>query len=50
MPDEQLAVVGDLVVAPVPFFDTAERLEGSAGSDFGGGSEGADPGHGAPMN
>lgn len=52
VPDEQLAVVGDLVVAPVPFFDTAceegwaEALNAIARARW----TTLIPGHGAPMN
>ena len=50
-PDEQLAVVGDLLVAPVPFFDTGceqgwrEALDAIAAADW----TTLIPGHGAPM-
>ena len=52
LPDEKLAVVGDLVVAPMPFFDTAceegwaAALDDIAAAPW----ETLIPGHGAPMS
>lgn len=51
VPDERLAIVGDLVVAPVPFFDTGceegwkEALDAIAAARW----TTLVPGHGAPM-
>jgi glyoxylase-like metal-dependent hydrolase (beta-lactamase superfamily II) len=50
-PDEQVAVVGDLVVAPVPFFDTGceEGWRKALGEIAGAQWTTLIPGHGAPM-
>lgn len=50
-PDEQVAVVGDLVVAPVPFFDTGCENGWRAALDAIGAAEWTTliPDHGAPM-
>lgn len=50
-PDEQLAVAGDLVVAPVPFFDTGCEHGWRAALDAIGAAQWSTlvPGHGAPM-
>lgn len=50
-PDEQVAVVGDLVVAPVPFFDTGCEDGWRVALDAIGGANWTTliPGHGTPM-
>jgi glyoxylase-like metal-dependent hydrolase (beta-lactamase superfamily II) len=53
VPDEQLAIVGDLVVAPVPFFDTACEQGWTAALEAIADERGWTrlvPGHGAPMD
>jgi glyoxylase-like metal-dependent hydrolase (beta-lactamase superfamily II) len=51
VPDEELAIVGDLVVAPVPFFDTACEQGWRAALEAIDAAEWMTliPGHGAPM-
>jgi glyoxylase-like metal-dependent hydrolase (beta-lactamase superfamily II) len=52
VPDEQLAVVGDLVVAPVPFFDTGceDGWKAALAAISAAKWKVLIPGHGAPMN
>ncbi len=52
VPDEQLAIVGDLVVAQAPFFDTGCEEGWSAALDAIGAADWDTliPGHGAPMS
>jgi glyoxylase-like metal-dependent hydrolase (beta-lactamase superfamily II) len=51
VPDEGLAIAGDLVVAPVPFFDTGCEAGWRAALDAIAAAEWTTliPGHGAPM-